>query len=353
MRTCFFDQHVKLGAKMVDFHGWDMPVQYDSILEEHKNVRSKVGIFDVSHMGRFIVEGKSITNSLQNMVTNDVERLQDNKALYSPMCFEDGGIIDDIIVLRINETKYMLVVNSSNIKKDYDWITKNLGDNKLKDITEDIAMVAVQGPYAASMMKKITDIDLDKMKPFDFASGNIFGTECTMSRTGYTGEDGFELFFDSSRNDIWDKLLENGKSFDIKPIGLGARDTLRLEAGLLLYGNDMDEKTTPLEVPLKWTVKFDKDFIGKKALENFDSKRKLVGFEITQGRRVARNGNEVLSNGTKVGTVTSGTFSPTLGKPIGFCFVSSDIEYGGTVQIKIGNRDYEAETRDIRFYKRK
>lgn len=352
MRTPFYDQHNSLGAKIVDFHGWQMPLQYLGIIEEHKTVRSKVGLFDVSHMGIFKIKGQDAENCLQNLLTNDVSKLQENHALYSPMCLENGGIVDDIIVSRVNG-EFLMVVNSSNIQKDFDWVKDHSMSALIDDTSEQMALLALQGPLALDVLNEVGPKEFDKLKPFEVTNSKLFEVDCIISRTGYTGEDGFEIFFESSENKIWDKLLEVGSKFQIKPIGLGARDTLRLEAGFMLYGNDLDENTTPLEVPLKWTVKFETDFVGKVALENQKVARKLVGFEILGTKRVARKGNGVYFNNSKVGMVTSGSFSPTLNKSIGFCFVSKEVPLDEIIQINIGNKNYDAKVTSTRFYKRR
>jgi len=358
MKTPFYDIHRSFGAKMLNFHGWEMPLHYSSgIINEHLNTRTNVSLFDVSHMGRFEVKGTDAYDCLQTLVTNDISKLDNNMALYSPICYENGGVIDDLIIYMFNREKFLIVVNASNREKDLEWIIKHLKSATIvEDITDKIALLALQGPLAQSILEKaaIVDLNLNHLKPFNFTITNIFGIECIISRTGYTGEDGFELFFDSSKIEIWDKLIQLGSKINIKPSGLGARDTLRLEAGLMLYGNDMDENTTPLEVPLKWTVKFEKnEFIGKKALINQQINRKLVGFEVLE-KRVARHGNEVLMNSKKIGFVTSGTFSPTLKKSIGFCFVPIYVNPNELIEINIGGKLYKAKVlNSTRFYKRK
>jgi aminomethyltransferase len=358
MKTPFYDIHRSFGAKMLNFHGWEMPLHYSSgILNEHLNTRTNVSLFDVSHMGRFEVKGTDAYDCLQTLVTNDISKLNNNMALYSPICYENGGIIDDLIIYMFNPGKFLIVVNASNREKDLEWIIKHLKSATIvDDITDKIALLALQGPLAQNILEKaaIVDLNLNQLKPFHFTITNIFGIECIISRTGYTGEDGFELFFDSSKIEIWDKLIQLGSKINIKPAGLGARDTLRLEAGLMLYGNDMNENTTPLEVPLKWTVKFEKnDFIGKKALINQQINRKLVGFEVLE-KRVARHRNEVLMNSKKIGFVTSGTFSPTLKKSIGFCFVPIYVNPNDLIEINIGGKLYKAKVlSSTRFYKRK
>jgi aminomethyltransferase len=358
MKTPFYDIHRSSGAKMLNFHGWEMPLHYSSgIIDEHLNTRTNVSLFDVSHMGRFEVKGTDAYECLQTLVTNDLSKLDNNMALYSPICYENGGIIDDLIIYMFNREKFLIVVNASNREKDLEWIIKHLKSATIvEDITNKIALLALQGPLAQSILEKavIVRLNLNQLKPFNFIITNIFGIECIISRTGYTGEDGFELFFDSSKIEIWDKIIQLGSTINIKPAGLGARDTLRLEAGLMLYGNDMDENTTPLEVPLKWTVKFEKnEFIGKKALINQQINKKLVGFEVLE-KRVARHGNEVLINSKKIGFVTSGTFSPILKKSIGFCFVPIYVNPNELIEINIGGKLYKAKVlSSTRFYKRK
>jgi aminomethyltransferase len=354
MKTPFYDIHRSLGAKMLSFHGWEMPLQYSGIIDEHINTRTNVGLFDVSHMGRFEVKGSDAYDCLQTLVTNDISKLKDHQALYSPICHNNGGIIDDLIIYMINRQKFLVVVNASNREKDLDWIVKHSKSAVVENISDKTALLALQGPLAQKILDKtIAGANLDQLKPFDVVITNIFGTECMISRTGYTGEDGFEIFFDSSKIDIWDKLIELGSRFNIKPAGLGARDTLRLEAGLMLYGNDINESTTPLDVPLKWTVKFEKkEFIGKEALLTQQINRKLVGFEVLE-KRIARHGNEVLMDGEKVGFVTSGSFSPTIKKSIGFCFVPIYVSPNQLIEINIGGKLYKARVGNTRFYKRK
>ena len=354
MKTPFYDIHRSLGAKMLSFHGWEMPLQYSGIIDEHINTRTNVGLFDVSHMGRFEVKGSDAYDCLQTLVTNDISKLNDHQALYSPICHNNGGIIDDLIIYMINREKFLVVVNASCVEKDLEWMAKHSRSVVIENISDKIALLALQGPLAQKVLEKtIVGVNLDQLKPFDVVITNIFGIECMISRTGYTGEDGFEIFFDSSKIDIWDKLIQLGSRFNIKPTGLGARDTLRLEAGLMLYGNDINESTTPLDVPLKWTVKFEKkEFIGKEALLTQQINRKLVGFEVLE-KRIARHGNEVLMDGEKAGFVTSGSFSPTIKKSIGFCFVPIHVPPNQLIEINIGGKLYKAKVSSTRFYKRK
>src|SRR5215469_8247384 len=305
MKTPFYERHKSLDARMVDFHGWIMPLQYSTgIINEHMTVRKRAGLFDVSHMGRFEVKGPSSLELLQNLMTNDISKLQENQAMYSPMCYESGGIVDDLIIYMINRERFLLVVNSLNRQKDFEWITavdhrqtmSSPSSVNIEDVTDSMALLALQGPLAKNVLQKILeDIDFGLLKPFNLLKVKLFGVECIISRTGYTGEDGFEIFFDASEVQLWDKFLCVDSKFDIKPAGLGARDSLRLEAGFMLYGNDIDKNITPLEVPLAWTVKFDKkqDFVGKKALRTNKVNRKLVGFEMLLSKRIARRGTEV------------------------------------------------------------
>jgi len=351
MRSPFFKNHLESKAKMVDFHGWEMPIQYSGIIDEHKCVRENVGLFDVSHMGRFKIKGDA-ESQIQHLITNDVLKISDKQAIYSPMCNEDGGIIDDVIVCKINSNEFVIIVNSSNIKKDLDWITENTKSCEIQNVTDDYALLALQGPNAENVLRDAGVEQIEDLKSFHLLETKLYDVNCTISRTGYTGEDGFELFFDSKQVQIWDKLLETGTKYGIKPIGLGARDTLRLEAGMMLYGNDIDETITPLEAPLKWTVKFETEFIGKSALEQKKVEKKMRGFEITETKRVARKGNKIFDEEKEIGIVTSGSFSPTLGKPIGYCFVPVEYPLEKKIKIGIGDKFYDSKLTSTRFYKR-
>jgi len=273
------------------------------------------------------------------------------KKLFETSKENKAEIIDDVIAYRIIKEDFLMVVNSSNIEKDFAWVASHNQSAHVENISDQIALLALQGP-ASEKVLKAAELDLSELKRFRLITTKLFDVDCLLARTGYTGEDGFEIFFPSSHTEIWDKLLEIGTNFGIKPVGLGARDTLRLEAGLMLYGNDIDEKTTPLEAPLSWTVKFDYDFIGKSALEKQQVERKLVGFEILGTNRIARKDNAVLVDDLKAGIVTSGSFSPTLSKSIGFCFVPISVSDEQTIQIEIGNKPYDAKVTGTRFYKR-
>jgi len=351
MRSPFFKNHLELKAKMVDFHGWEMPIQYSGIMGEHKNVRENVGLFDVSHMGKFKITG-DVESQIQNLITNDISKISDKQSIYSPMCNEKGGIIDDIIISKINSNEFVFIVNSSNIKKDFEWITKNVKSCEIQNLTNEYALLALQGPKAENILRDAGVEEIKNLKGFHLLESKLYGIECIISRTGYTGEDGFEIFFDSKQTQIWDELLSMGSKYGIKPIGLGARDTLRLEAGLMLYGNDIDETITPLEAPLKWTVKFETEFIGKSALEQKKVEKKMRGFEINETKRVARKGNKIFNEGKEVGIVTSGSFSPTLGKPIGYCFVPIEYPMEKEIKIGIGDKHYSGKIVSTRFYKR-
>ena len=350
MRSPFFQNHLKLKAKMVNFHGWEMPLQYSGIIDEHKNVRENVGLFDVSHMGRFKIKG-DVESQIQKLITNDITKIGDKQSIYSPMCNEKGGIIDDIIVSRINSNEFLIIVNSSNIKKDFDWISGNIQSCEFQNITNDSALLALQGPKAINILKDMKVEQIENLKSFHLLEVKIDDVDCIISRTGYTGEDGFEILFDSKNVQIWKKLLEVGTKYGIKPVGLGARDTLRLETGLMLYGNDIDETVTPLEATLKWTVKFETEFIGKVALETKKVERKLRGFEI-ESKRIARKNNKVYDGQKEIGIVTSGGFSPTFNKPIGYCFVPVDYPLERKIMIDIGGKLYDTKLTSTRFYKK-
>ncbi|HLC68601.1 MAG TPA: glycine cleavage system aminomethyltransferase GcvT, partial [Candidatus Bilamarchaeaceae archaeon] len=332
-RTPLYDIHESLGAKLVPFGGWEMPVQYTGIIDEHNAVRNAVGLFDVSHMGEVYATGEKAFPFVQNLITNDVSKISDGQILYSPMCYEHGGIVDDLLVYKFSEDKFLIVVNASNIEKDFQWMQQHSEGANVQNHSVDIAEVALQGPKAEATLQKSTESDLSRLKPFHFIDTDIAGINCLVSRTGYTGEDGFEIYFQAIQAEkIWNAVMEAGKEFGIKPCGLGARDSLRLESGLMLYGNDITQDVTPLEAPLKWTVKMEKEnFIGKKALLEKPIKRKLVGFELLE-RAVPRHGNEVYINGEKFDYVTSGIFSPTLQKPIGLAFVPMDLTLGSEIE---------------------
>lgn len=326
-RTPFYAIHRKLGAKIVPFGGFEMPVQYKGIIEEHRAVRETVGVFDVSHMGEFVVKGKNAQAYLQRITVNDVAKLSPGEAQYSAMCYDNAGIVDDLLVYRFSNERFMLVVNASNIDKDFRWMSEHLmPDVELVDESDAVALLAVQGPHSLSTLQKLTPIDLSLMQYYHFTQGTIAGVEATISRTGYTGELGFEIYFPAKEAEaVWERIFDAGKEFAIAPVGLGARDTLRLEMGFCLYGNDIDQTTTTLEAGLGWITKMGKgDFIGRPVLEKMKAeglKRKLVGIQ-TEGKTVPRHGYTILSNGSVIGTVTSGTFSPSLERGIALGYVS-------------------------------
>ncbi len=361
MRTPLFEAQRELGAHFIEFAGWEMPVHYTSIIEEHNAVRDSAGLFDVSHLGRIDVSGSDATAFIQKLITNDASQLAKKQALYTLMCYESGTIIDDLLVYRLDDGHFMLVANALNTKKDFEWMKTKKRDEEdvqLKDVTNKLATIALQGPNSEKVLQKLTDYDLSELKKFWADEMELGGIKVMTSRTGYTGEDGFEIY---SRADeierIWSKILQLGKSEGIVPVGLGARDTLRLEACYVLYGNDIDETTTPLEAPLSWAVKFGKDcFIGKEKLlgqKEKGVKKKLVGFEMIE-RGVPRRGYKIFVNNDEVGYVTSGTFSPTLKKNIGMGYVVIEHrEVGKEIKIQIRNNFCNARIVRTPFYKRR
>ncbi len=354
-KTPLYDVHVDLRAKIVDYHGFLMPLQYSSIISEHKCVRNSAGIFDISHMGEIVIEEKGATELVQKIITNDVSDLPDYKAAYTPICDEEGGIIDDIVVFKYNPEKYMLVVNCANTKKDDKWINNLKTDNvKINNVSDKMSLLAVQGPKSEEIIRLVCGEECTALSRFQFMEITVGEMQLTVSRTGYTGADGFEIFIDNSHCvDLWNMLLEKGKDMDLKPAGLGARDTLRLEAGYLLYGNDIDEFITPLEAGIGWTVKFNKtDFIGKASLERlkkYGLKRMFVAFKM-RDKGIPRTDNEITHNNNVVGKVTSGTFSPSLERGIGFGYVLKRFaEQKSQVNIKIRGTDYPAQIVDTPF----
>lgn len=350
--------HEKLGARMVDFAGWYMPVQYSSIIEEHNAVREAAGLFDLAHMGELWLTGPDALKNVQRICTQDAEALSDRQIAYSPMCRPDGSIVDDLLIYRWNAEKFLLVVNASNIEKDYNWIKGKLeGDVKFDNQSPNTGLIAIQGPKAEVILQKLTHQRLKPIKFYWFTSGKVLDVECIISRTGYTGEEGFELYYPAEHSEkLWNALLEAGKEFNIKPIGLGARDTLRLEARLMLYGNDISDNTTPIEANLNWTVKFNKGpFIGSDVLKKQKDQgveKVLVGFELGKGP-AARHGYPIMKDGAKVGEVTSGTMAPTLKKNVGLGYVPPALKEIGTVlDIEIRGKNYPATVIETPFYTR-
>ena len=356
--TALTNTHIALGAKMVPFAGYNMPVQYVGINAEHETVRKAVGVFDVSHMGEFILKGEGALDLIQKVCSNDASKLYDGKVQYSCLPNEQGGIVDDLLVYRMDEKTYMLVVNASNIEKDWDWISKfnNFGVD-MKNISDRTSLLAVQGPKAAQALQSLTDTDLAAMEYYTFVKGTFAGVEnVVISATGYTGSGGFELYFDNEHADkIWKAIFEAGAPFGIQPIGLGARDTLRLEMGFCLYGNDIDDSTSPLEAGLGWITKFTKDFVNSSNLaaqKEAGLKQKLVGFEMID-RGIPRHDYEICdASGKVIGKVTSGTQSPSLQKAIGLGYVQSDFAKEDTeIFINIRENLVKAQVVKFPFYK--
>ncbi len=359
-KTPIYDVHLKYGAKIVSFHDYLMPLQYDSIINEHHQVRKKAGLFDVSHMGRFEILGDNAFPFIQYIITNDAHRLTDNQALYSPICNEQGGIIDDILVYRRHEKHFILVVNCGNTEKDFAWLQRHSAPYQpleIRDLTETVSLLALQGPLSRHILETTLHIKLDTLKRFFFTDFPWNNTQITISRTGYTGEDGFEIFVEAKYVvDLWNLLLKENMQDGLEPAGLGARDTLRLEACLLLYGNDMDETITPLETIIDWTVKFEKsDFIGRESLlkqKGEGIERKMAGFEMID-RGIPRHNYPVMMENEVIGKVTSGSFSPTTNKSIGLCLIRSQYaKIGEEFQIQIRNGYYRARAVKIPFYRR-
>src|SRR5579884_1967247 len=359
-RTPLYEQHRALGARLVEFNGWEMPVQYSSILEEHQAVRTRAGLFDVSHMGEFKVEGGEALAFLQYLVPNDVSRLTMHQALYTQLCLPNGNVIDDLLIFYLAERHYMLVVNAGNIAKDLAWVqgqARHFRDVTVTDQSDTTALLALQGPESQRILQELTPLDLSGIRYYHCAPGEVDGVNCIVSRTGYTGEDGFELYcapVDAAR--LWNDLLAAGKERGLLPAGLGARDTLRLEAGYCLYGHELDENTNPLEAGLGWTVKLNKgDFICRDALQQAKEqglRKKLVGIEMID-RGVVRGGYAIYDGDRQIGTVTSGAPSPTLNKNIGMGYVeTADATPGKQVQIDIRGKRAAAQIVALPFYKR-
>jgi aminomethyltransferase len=352
--------HRSLGARMVDFAGWNMPVQYKSIVTEHMAVRTKAGLFDVSHMGEFLVRGDGAKAFVQYMIANDVDKLtQPNSALYTQFVMESGGTVDDLIVYRRTED-YLLVVNASNIEKDWQWLKKHVGSFPqvdLLDISEQTGLLALQGPSAIELMSKTLQTDLSVMPSFSYGVGTIDGIEIGFGRTGYTGEDGLEIFIPNEKLvEVWNILLEKGKEFGIEPCGLGARDTLRLEGGLPLYGHELDENTSPIEAGLGWSVKLDKgSFLGRETLQKQKGgglAKKIVCLK-AEGKALPRQGYVVHAEGKQIGTITSGSQGIFVGFPIAFAVIEPRFGKIGTqLQIAIRDQLIGATVVSRPFYKR-
>jgi aminomethyltransferase len=358
-KTALTETHRALGAKMVSFAGYEMPVTYAGINVEHETVRKDVGVFDVSHMGEFLLSGEKAIDLIQKISTNDATTLTVGRAQYSCMPNGKGGVVDDLIIYKIKEDQYLLVVNASNIEKDWNWISSHndLGVD-MKDLSEDYCLLAIQGPKAVEAMQSISSIDLSAIKYYHFEVADFAGIEhVIISATGYTGSGGFEIYCKNSEaQQVWDKVFEAGKEFGIQPIGLAARDTLRLEMGFCLYGNDIDDTTSPLEAGLGWITKFTKDFIDKEFLAKQKEEgitRKLIAFEMID-RGIPRQGYEIMdAEGNTIGAVTSGTMSPSMKKGIGLGYVTKDQStMDGEVFIKVRNKGIKAQIVKLPFYKK-
>jgi aminomethyltransferase len=356
IKTPFYQCHVDAGAKIVDFAGFLMPVQYTGITAEHLAVRNGVGLFDLSHMGEFVVTGDDALAFLQKTTTNNVAALEIGQIQYNCMPYPDGGIVDDLLVYRIGPKEYFLVVNASNMQKDFDWLSSHLfGKVKLENKSDDYGLLAIQGPKAQKVMSQLTDYDLESMGYYTVTTAKVAGVDLLFSRTGYTGEDGFEIYIPPAHcQTLWKAVTDAGKKYDMQLIGLGARDTLRLEMKMALYGNDIDQTTNPIEAGLGWIVDLDKDFVGKEPIARQKEEkpsRRLVCLEL-EGKSVPRHGMDIVEDGKKTGVVTSGTFSPSLQKPIAIAYVPRESsKVGTTVQIAIRNNQVPAVVVKPPFYK--
>ena len=356
--TALTSTHEALGAKMVPFAGFNMPVQYEGVNAEHETVRNAVGVFDVSHMGEFLIEGEHALELIQKVTSNDAEKLTIGKAQYSCLPNDHGGIVDDLIVYKVKELTYLLVVNASNIEKDWNWIqSKNDVGATMRNLSDNYSLLAIQGPKAVEAMQSLSSHDLSAIPFYNFIVGDFAGIEhVIISATGYTGSGGFEIYCKNSEvKQVWDKVFEAGAKYGIKPIGLAARDTLRLEMGYCLYGNDIDDTTSPIEAGLGWVTKFTKKFTNSEALEAEKAngpKRKLVAFELDE-RGVPRHGYDIVDdNGNKIGEVTSGTMAPSLNKGIGMGYVTTDFsKVGSKINIQIRKNAIPATIVKPPFYK--
>jgi len=361
-RTPLYPVYEQYGARTIDFGGWDLPVQFTSIKEEHHQTRNNAGLFDVSHMGEIIVSGRDSEKFLQKMLTNDVSKLSVGKIQYTIMCQENGGAIDDFLVYKLKDDEFLLVVNAANIEKDYDWLVKNVEEEvNIKNVSDDYSLLALQGPKAEIILQKLTEENLKDIKPFRFKEDvqlNGLSNGALISRTGYTGEDGFEIYLNKDDGiELWHSILEAGKEEGVVPVGLGARDTLRFEANLALYGQELSESITPIEAGLDFAVniKKEEDFFGKDVLKDEKlngPKRKLVGVEMID-KGIPRTGYDVLKDGEKIGSITSGTQSPTLGKNLGLALIDSNYaNIGETVEIQVRKRILKATIIPTPFYKK-
>ncbi len=359
-KTHLYDEHLKLGAKIVEFAGWEMPVQYSGIIDEHNTVRNHAGLFDVSHMGEFFVSGNDALTLLQKLVPQDISKLTDFKAVYCQLPNKNGGLIDDLIIYKLENEKYLVIVNASGIEKDFEWFKSNANglDVELENKSEEYSLLALQGPDAKKIIEKMGIKEQDQPKFFHIKKANLDGVEIFLARTGYTGEDGFEVLMKNEyAAKLWNSILKNGAEFGIKPIGLGARDTLRLEAALPLYGNDLNEETTPVESGLSWFIPKDKeaDYNGKaKILEQLKNgvTKHLIGFKMTD-RAIPRHEYELYIHGEKAGIVTSGGFAPTLNENIGLGYIEKELSVGSDIQVMVRNKLYNAKVVKTPFVEKK
>ncbi len=360
LETPLADRHLGLGARMVEFAGWSMPVQYAGILEEHRAVRTRAGLFDLSHMGELFVDGTDAAKALGYALVSDPAALQAGRAQYSMICFPGGGVLDDLIVYRLGEDRFMVVANASNAAAVSDALAERIEGFRvvLDDRSLATALVAIQGPLSRQVMAPLTDLAIADLRNYAIGDGHVAGQPALVARTGYTGEDGFEVFVDvASAGHVWDALMEAGRSAGVVPVGLGARDTLRLEAGMPLYGNELGADTTPYEAGLGRVVKLGKegDFVGRAALEKAEAdgpRKKLVGLAV-RGRGIARHGYELFAGDRRTGAITSGTLSPTLGEPIAMAYVApSDAEPGTILEVKIRDQRVPAQVVALPFYRR-
>jgi aminomethyltransferase len=357
-RTPLYDAHRRLGGRMVEFAGWEMPVYYTGILEEHRAVREHAGLFDVSHMGEIELRGARALAACQKLVTNDAAALRPGNAQYTVMCLPSGGIVDDVIYYCLAPDQFLFCVNASNEDKDHRWMTQHAAGAEVINRSAEFAQLALQGPKAPIILQPLTTIDLATLESFNAIEGEIAGARALVSRTGYTGEDGFEIYLaPSAAERVWDRLLGTGAPQGLVPVGLGARDTLRLEKGLMLYGNDIDEETTPLEAGLGWVVKLGKgDFIGREPLLRQKAeglRRRLVGLLMADTAAPPRHGYRIVHESRPVGVVTSGTKSPTLGRGIALGFVERSVsEVGTRVAIEVRSRQHPAEIVALPFVRR-
>ena len=357
-RTALIDCHREAGARLVEFAGWEMPVQYTGVVEEHRAVRTAAGLFDVSHMGEVRVTGSQAESFLHDLTPNDVTKLSQGQAHYSALLSEEGTYLDDMLVYRLGDEDFLLVVNASNESKDFAWIAAHAPEDvKVENVSSHYALIALQGPKAEEILREHTEEDLGGLGYYRFLEGEVTGRPALISRTGYTGEDGFELYVSPDHAaGLWRRLMQSGAARGLVPAGLGARDTLRLEAAMALYGHEIDDRTTPWEAGLGWTVKMDKgEFIGRAALEAQRERgvaRGLVGFEVID-RGIARQGHAVLYEGEVVGEVTSGTWSPTLEKALGMAYVPAELTAEGTeVELEVRRKRLKARIVKLPFYRR-